>query len=237
MGCRENGLPPVSYQFTENILYAGQELDSNQYIHSKFMAERHIYEEIMERGLKAKVCRVGNLAPRALDGEFQKNYKTNSYMNSLNAYQTIGLINYDALNEQTEFSPIDFVAKAVLKLAQTPDDRICFQPLNRHRPLMGDVIRVMIETGYPVCGAEDEDVDAALNEALADDKKSSVVGSLIAYANNDDIQEIGLESFDNSYTSRVLERLGFEWPETGSDYMRRFLEKLSEKGFFGGEDQ
>lgn len=237
MGCRENGLPPVSYQFTENILYAGQELDSNQYIHSKFMAERHIYEEIMERGLKATVCRVGNLAPRALDGEFQKNYKTNSYMNSLNAYQTIGLINYDLLNEQTEFSPIDYVAKAVLKLAQTPDDCICFQPLNPHRPLMSDVIRVMNEIGCTVRGAEDEDVNAALNEALADDKKSAAVSSLIAYANNDDIQEIGLESFDNSYTSRVLERLGFEWPETGSDYMRRFLEKLGKKGFFKGEDQ
>ena len=49
MGSRKNGLPPVSYQFKENVLFAGQEIDSNQYIHSKFMAERHIYEEIMER--------------------------------------------------------------------------------------------------------------------------------------------------------------------------------------------
>ena len=237
MGSRENGLPPVSYQFTEKVLYAGQELNSNQYIHSKFMAERHIYEEILERGLKAKVCRVGNLAPRFDDGEFQINYKTNNYMRTLNAYRTIGLISYDALNTQTEFSPIDYVAKAVLALAQTPDDCVCFQPLNPHRPLMGDVIRSMNAVGYAVRGGEDEEVAAALNAALTDEKKSDIVGSLIAYNSGDSIQMIGLESLDNHFTNNVLERLGFSWPETGSAYVRRFLEKLTQKGFFTDDDE
>lgn len=233
MGSRENGLPPVSYQFTETILYAGQELNSNQYIHSKFMAERHIYEEIIERGLKATVCRVGNLAPRFDDGEFQINYTTNNYMRSLNAYKTIGLISYDALNTQTEFSPIDYVAKAVLALAQTPDECVCFQPLNPHRPLMGDVIRSMNDIGFAVRGGENEEVAAALNAALADEKKNDAVGSLIAYNSGGSIEMIGLESLDNTYTNSVLERLGFSWPETGSAYVKRFLEKLNQKGFFG----
>ncbi len=236
MGSRENGLPPVSYKFTENVLYAGQELNSNQYIHSKFMAERHIYEEVIERGLKATVCRVGNLAPRFEDGEFQINYATNNYMRSLNAYKTIGLISYDALNVQTEFSPIDYVAKAALALAKTPDDCVCFQPLNPHRPLMGDVIRSMNDIGCNIRGGENEEVAEALNTALADENKSSTVGSLIAYNSGDSIQMIGLESLDNDYTSRVLERLGFSWPETDSEYIRRFLKKLDEKGFFGGND-
>ena len=48
---------------------------------------------------------------------------------------------------------------------------------------------------------------------------------------------IGLESLDITYTSRILERLGFSWPETGTAYMRRFLEKLDQKGFFGGNDR
>ena len=232
MGSRKDGMPPVSYQFSEHVLYAGQEINGNQYIHSKFMAERHIYEEMLSNGLRAKVCRVGNLAPRAVDGEFQKNYQTNSYMNSLNAFRTIGIINYDALNEETEFSPIDCVAKAVLTLAQTPDDCVCFQPLNPHRPLMGDIIRTMNEMGYAIQGGEDEEVAEALNRALADEKTNAKVGSLIAYNSSDGSQEIGLESLDITYTSCILERLGFSWPETGSSYMRRFLEKLEEKGFF-----
>ena len=233
MGSRKNGMPPVGYQFTEHVLYAGQELNTNQYVHSKFMAERHIYEEILNHGLKAKVCRVGNLAPRFEDGEFQINYKTNSYMNTLNAFRTIGVIGYDELNVETEFSPINYVAKALLALAQTPDDCICFQPVNPHRPLMGDVIHAMNDVGYTIRGAENEDVAEALNKALADEKTNAAVGSLIAYNSSDGSQEIGFESLDVTYTSCILERLGFTWPETGKDYMRRFLKKLDEKGFFG----
>ncbi|MBO4661024.1 MAG: amino acid adenylation domain-containing protein [Prevotella sp.] len=232
MGSRKNGLPPVGYQFTEHVLYAGQELNANQYVHSKFMAERHIYEEILKHGLKAKVCRVGNLAPRLDDGEFQINYKTNSYMNTLNAFRTIGVIGYDELNVETEFSPIDCVAKAVLSLAQMPDDCVCFQPLNPHRPLMGDVIRAMNDIGYSIRGAEDEEMAEALQQALADEKTNAAVGSLIAYNSNDGSQEIGLDSLDITYTSSVLERLGFSWPETGSAYIRQFIERLDRKDFF-----
>ena len=71
-----------------------------------------------------------------------------------------------------------------------------------------------------------------LNKALADERTNAAVGSLIAYNSGDGSQEIGLESLDVTYTSSILERLGFSWPETGAAYMRRFLGKLEEKGFF-----
>ena len=57
---------------------------------------------------------------------------------------------------------------------------------------------------------------------------------LIAYDSKDDVQTIGLEGIDHTYTTGVLERLGFSWPETGSAYIRRFLEKLDQKGYFEG---
>ncbi|MBR5394150.1 MAG: amino acid adenylation domain-containing protein [Bacteroidaceae bacterium] len=232
MGSRKNGLPPTTYRFNEQVLYAGQEINFNQYVHSKFMAERHIYEEILEHGLKAKVMRVGNLAPRAQDGEFQINYSTNTYMNSLQAYQALGFIPYDALVKLTEFSPIDALAKAILALATTPEDCVCFIPMNTHRPLMGDVIRVLSALKDPIQGAENETFAKALNEALASEAKSQSVSTLIAYKNNDNIQTIGLECLNSDYTNRVLERLGFSWPETGSAYIRQFIERLAEKGFF-----
>ena len=231
-GSRENNMPPVGYRFDEHRLFAGQELESNQYVHSKFMAERHIYEEILEHGLKAKVMRVGNLAPRAQDGEFQINYTANSYMNSLQAYQTLGFIPFDALVKQTEFSPIDALAKAILALATTPEDCVCFMPMNTHRPLMGDIIRELSNTDYPIQGVEIEAFAKALNEALATEAKSQSVSTLIAYKNNDNIQTIGLDGCNCDYTNRLLERLGFFWPETGSAYIRQFIERLAAKGFF-----
>ena len=233
-GGRAGGMPPKDYRFDEHRLFAGQEIDSNQYVHSKFMAERHIYEEILDNGLRAKVLRVGNLAPREEDGEFQINFRTNNYMNSLRAMAVLGMTGYETLYEQTEFSPIDQVAKAVLALATTPDDCVCFMPMNPHRPLTGDVIRAMNEAGHPIRGAEEAEFAQALSAALADEKKSEAVSCLIAYDSKDDVQTIGLDGIDHTYTTGILERLGFFWPETGSAYIRRFLDKLEQKGYFEG---
>ena len=235
IGSRAGGMPPEGYRFDEHRLYAGQDVDGNQYVHSKFMAERHIYGEMLERGLRAKVFRMGNLAPRDADGVFQINDRTNSYMNMFRAYQTLGMVPYDDLDSQVEFSPIDQTARAVLALAETPDDCVCFFPLNPHRPLMADVVRALNEAGHPIRGAEAEAFEQALQAALSDEEKREAVGSLIAYDSGDGSEELGLESCDIAHTVRILARLGFTWPETGSAYIRRFIEKLDQKGFFQEE--
>ena len=234
MGYRKQGLPPESFRFDEQLLYAGQTIDNNQYVHSKFLAERHIYEEVLSHGLRAKVLRVGNLAPRDADGVFQANYRTNSYMNTLRAHAALGAVDCDVLDVPTEFSPIDAVAQAVLALATTPDDCICFAPLNPHRPLFGDVIRCLNEAGHPIRAVEGDAFGRALADALADDTLSEAVSSLLAYDSNDGVEEIGVGCLDCSLTTRVLRRLGFAWPETGSAYMHRFVGRLEELGFFGG---
>ncbi|MCR4922937.1 MAG: amino acid adenylation domain-containing protein [Lachnospiraceae bacterium] len=233
-GAWELGMPFADYLFDEFRLYFGQVVDNNQYVHSKFMAERMIYEEMVEHGLRAKVLRMGNLAPREEDGLFQINYSSNNYMNTFRAFETIGMISYETLNTKVEFSPIDSLAKAVIALSKTPDECVCFIPLNPHRPLMGDVIRVLNEMGHIIEAVEPKEFEQALKRALLDEKKSQSAGSLIAYRNNDNIQEIGLDRCDNSYTVEILERLGFSWPETSASYIRQFLEKLEEKDFFGG---
>ena len=232
-GERKNGLPPESWRLDEHGLYAGQELENNRYVWSKFMAERTVYEAILERGLRAKVCRMANLAPRAADGEFQLNYTTNNFMNTIRAFETLGMIPYDSLSQPTEFSPIDCAARAVLALAGTPDDCVCFMLLNPHRPLMGDIMRVLEEMGHPVRGVENEELGAALQKALSDEKTMSAVSCLAAYNTGDsNSSEIGLEGSDGSYTARVLERLGAAYAETGSGYIRQFLTRLEQKGFF-----
>ena len=236
-GARKNGMPPESFVFDEHGFYYGQTVDNNQYVHSKFMAERHVYEEIIEHNLSAKVLRVGNLAPRLRDGGFQINYSTNNYMNTFKAYQTLGIIPYGALNEIVEFSPIDCLAKAVVAIATTPKECVCFIPLNPHRPLMGDVVTAFKEEGFDIKGVEPAEFESAFTDALADEKTREAVGSLAAYNSNDNTSEIGLESCDNSLTTQILERLGFSWPETGVSYIVRFLKYLEQKGFFGGNDK
>ena len=78
IGGRKNNMPPINFKFNEKMLFVGQEIDSNQYVHSRFIAERVIFEEIIKTGLNSKVLCVGNLSPRTIDGKLQINFKTNN---------------------------------------------------------------------------------------------------------------------------------------------------------------
>ena len=232
IGGRQNGIPAEGYRFDEHVLFAGQSVKYNQYVHSKFMAERVIYEEILTHGLNAKVFRVGDLAPRLSDGQFQVNFRTNNIMNTLRAYKILGLVNFGTLAEEIEFSPIDCLAKAVIALAGTPKECICFIPLNPHRALMQDVFSEIRGLGYEIRTADDDELQQALDAALSDSRKNSAVSPLVAYANNSGVQELGLDSLNISFTLQTLYRLGFSWPETGSEYIRQFIRKLDELSFF-----
>ncbi len=92
--------------FTEQRFFMGQYL-GNKYIYSKFMAERLILEAVALHGLQAKIMRVGNLAARSTDGEFQANFSTNSFMGRIKVYNMLGCCPYGMRNKRVEFSPIN----------------------------------------------------------------------------------------------------------------------------------
>ncbi|MBR6014003.1 MAG: amino acid adenylation domain-containing protein [Selenomonadaceae bacterium] len=232
IGSRKNGMPPKNYQFNENVLFAGQSIDDNQYIHSKFMAERIIYEAILKDGLNAKVLRVGNLAPRVSDGKFQINFKTNNIMNTFRAYKILGKVSFEILAQEMEFSPIDSLAKAVLALASTPKDCVCFMPMNPHRALIQDVIGEIQQAGYAMKIVSQQEMTETLQEALSEGKKSDALVPLMAYAKNSGTEGLGLDAVNTNYTLQVLYRLGFQWSETGSLYIKQFITKLKELDFF-----
>lgn len=234
IGSSKNNMPPESFRLTEQVLYAGQYIDGNRYIRSKFMGERAVYEAILERGLHAKVVRMSNLAPRFSDGVFQKNYKTNNFMATLAAYKALGAVSYDMMGVHTEFSPIDSVARAITLLATTPEDCVCFMLTNQNQPFIGDVIMQLGTEKEPVRLVEREELDAAVAAGLNDSVLSEKLRPLLAYSTkNGDVQrELGLEALDAGYTAQILFRLGFFWPNTDSAYVRRFLERLNRLGFF-----
>ena len=91
----------------EHTLYFGQDL-TNQYVHSKFLAERAVLEAAVQKGLKAKIMRYGNLPAGHSDGELQINFNSNSAMGNLRAFATLKCAAYDQLDLPLEFTPIDY---------------------------------------------------------------------------------------------------------------------------------
>ncbi len=230
-GLSVNQQPAPDRRLIERELYIGQNLD-NQYTGSKFLAERHILEAMQQKGLSAKIMRVGNLSPRYEDGVFQVNAQTNSSMGRLRSFKLLGCCPYEILNEPIEFSPIDETAHAVLLLSKTPKECCVFHPYNPHNTLMSSVIFSMPALGLRVSAVEDADYQIALNRAKLDPEKVKYLASIIAYqdmAHGQDFQGVEL---CNDYTMQILYRMGYHWPAPSSSYLQRFLQKLIDAKYF-----
>ena len=215
----------------ENCFDLGQDVESNVYVHTKYLAEKYILDQIREKGLDAKIMRVGNLMSRHIDGEFQINFHTNNFMNTLKAYAVLGCFPVEELYEQDEFSPVDEVARAVVMLSYTPDKFTVFHPYNSHSIEMGDVIDAMNKAGVKVDIVDSHRFEKKLRLAIRDENLNQYMSPLVGYNLEDD--DIRVENdADNSFTVRALYRLGFKWPLTSTDYISKSIEMMKTLGFF-----
>ena len=217
--------------FTEQRLYMGQYL-GNKYIYSKFMAERLILDAVANEGLNAKIMRVGNLAARSTDGEFQANFATNSFMGRIKVYNMLGSCPYSMRNKQVEFSPINEVAHAIVQLSGTPRECTVFHPYNIHGQFLGDVLMGLLSVGNGVRFVEQEEFNEAMERAKEDPQMAKQMSSLLAYQDMAHGQKTTDVKRDNDYTTQVLYRLGFVWSPTSWDYVERMLTAISSLGFF-----
>ena len=218
-------------ELTERVLYFGQFLD-NRYMRSKFLAERVILDAVTHRGLNAKIMRVGNLAARSYDGEFQANFQTNSYMGRLKVFSTLGCCPIDEYDSPAEFSPVDETAKAVVLLAHTPKELTLFQPFNNHTDLLGDILAGFEKIDKSIRYVENDEFQQAILDASQDPKKASLMSALLAYQDMTHGQKAVAIERNNRFTSAVLLRLGFHWSTPDTAYVNRMLTAISQLGFF-----
>ena len=230
-GLNVNDTMAPDYVFTEQRLYDGQYL-GNQYIHSKFLAERIVLQSIAENGLSAKVIRVGNLAARTSDGEFQINFSTNSFMGRIKVFNMLGCFPYSLYESKVEFSPIDEMAHAIILLSSTPKECCLFHSYNSHMQFLGDVLSGFNKLGTDIRLVEDEEYNAIMESAGNDPQKAKTLSSLLAYQDLAHGMKVSEVPVSNPYTTQVLYRLGFKWSPTTWDYVDRMLNAISGLGFF-----
>ena len=230
-GLSVNGVPAPDVVLTEQNLYFGQTL-SNQYIYSKFMADRIILDAVALHGLNAKVMRVGNLAARSTDGEFQVNFQSNSYMGRIKVYNMLGCCPYAMYDAPAEFSPINETARAIVLLACTPKECTVFHPYNNHIQLMGDILTQLGDITGGVRFVEPDEFEDVMTEAQNDPQKAKQLSALLAYKDMAHGQKSASVGRQNSYTSQVLHRLGFYWSTTSWDYDQQMLQAIAGFGFF-----
>jgi len=233
-GLSVNGVPAKDTVMSEQDFYFGQYME-NQYIHSKFISERVVLEAVAVHGLNGKVMRVGNLAPRSTDGEFQINFQTNSAMGRIRVFKMLGCYPYDMSDEPMEFSPINEVARSIVLLSLTPRENCLFHPFNNHNVFFGDVMQQLSQIGDEPRQVEEQEFNATMEAAKDNPEKAKLLSSLLAYQD----MSHGQESFEipssNTYTTQVLYRLGFHWSPTSWDYVDQFLKAIDGLGFFDAQ--
>lgn len=216
------------HSLDEQTLYYGQTLD-NKYTSSKLMGERVVLEAAAEDGLDAKVIRVGTLAARESDGEFQINFLTNNFMGRLRSYGILGCFPYTMLENQVCMGPIDTSCAAFLRLSRTPKECCVFNAVNNHTLPLGDIIRQMNNIGMNIRLVEYEEFANALNEAQKDPEKAKILSSMTAYMNTAHGKKVVALPFDSHYTTQILARMGFFWNASNEKYVGDFINVL--KGF------
>ena len=217
---------------SEQQLWFGQITD-NQYVRSKFLAERHVLEHMAAGTLEAKIMRAGNLSPRAEDGEFQANLNANTTMGRIKAYRMLGVCPYPLLDTRLEFSPIDETARAIVLLAGTPKDNCVFHVSNDHLLPMDDILsRIRLDDGRPLEYVEYDEFLRKMDQAKADPEKARVLSSILAYASTPGGAPMTMNPALTSFTMQVLHRLGFRWSETSSSYVDMIFEMLATLGYF-----
>ena len=219
----------------EQTLYFGQTLD-NKYTSSKLMAERMVLEAAAEKGLDAKVIRVGTLAARESDGEFQINFLTNNFMGRLRSYSMLGCFPYNMIENQVCMGPIDSSCAAFLKLARTPKACCMFNAVNNHTLPLGDIIRRMNKRGMKIDFVEYDVFAEALAEAEKDPEKAAILSSMTAYMNMAHGKTMITLPFEAHFTTQILARMDFFWNASNDKYVDDFIGVLQGFRFFAKDN-
>ncbi len=210
----------------ENKLFVIDDM-GNKYGISKYHAELKLLEAV-KNGLRGKIIRVGNLMGRHSDGEFQINFHTNAFMNSLRGFATIGKCPVSHATDPMSFSPVDMTARAVVLLAGTNDCFTAFNADNRFGFDEWQLVEAANRAGIEIRPVPDDEYYADYYRMLSDETVNARLQGLMT----NDRPDLHAVETDNTFTANILYRLGFAWPMPDSDYLEKAIVSLKTLGFF-----
>ncbi|WP_407422537.1 amino acid adenylation domain-containing protein [Methanobrevibacter sp.] len=225
-----NNYPPSDRIFSEQDLFIGQRVD-NQYLGSKFLAERQVLEAAAEDGLDVKIMRVGNLMARNSDSEFQINFESNGFINRIKSFITIGKFPVSMLNNNVEFSPIDYTAKSIVSLSKAPKECRVFHPCNNHKISFADVIDILKDLEFDIDVVGEDEFEAALAEVMKDEEKQAGLEGFITSIGSGQVKKVWVKD-TNDYTIQMSYLMGVKWPLISDEYVYNFMKFMKDSDFF-----
>ena len=210
---------------TEHDFWLGQDVRYNQYVYSKFLAEKLVLDSIRNDGLLAKIMRVGNLSPRMSDGKFQVNESENYLYSIVKAIILLGAAPKYMLTNMFDISPVDETAHALSLLSATPNDCLLFHPFNNEKLTLSDIIHWLNKSGTKIEYMDIEPFHERLSNAMQDADMAILLRPLIAYDLGSD-KQFYRNKCDNRLTTDILSHMNFTWNKINYDYFLKALKNL-----------
>ena len=211
--------------FFESSLYIGQPLD-NVYARSKFEAEKAVLDAMAD-GLQANIMRMGNLTNRLSDGQFQKNYESNAFLQRVKGVLELGIFP-DYLIKDTnyaEFTPIDEAASAVMTIARHFSTEQTVFHINSTKVIHFDkLFQYFNDLGFKVSLVDGATFTNALRQTAEQTGTAHIFETFIN--DMDESDQLNYDSnirIENEFTVQYLKSLGFEWADIGMDYLRKYV--------------
>ena len=211
---------------TERDFWLGQDVRYNQYVYSKFLAEKLVLDSIRNDGLLAKIMRVGNLSPRMSDGKFQVNESENYLYSIVKAIILLGAAPKYMLTNMFDISPVDETAHALNLLSATPNDCLLFHPFNNEKLTLSDIIHWLNKSGTKIEYMDIEPFHERLSNAMQDADMAILLRPLIAYDLGSD-KQFYRNRCDNRLTTDILSHMNFTWNKINYDYFLKALKNLT----------
>lgn len=203
----------------ETSFWVGQEeIFSNQYIESKFLAENEIRKRGSE-GLRYRIIRIGRLAWRWDDGRFQQNKDDNEFYCTLKAFKTLKMVPIELSDIKLEISPIDNCAKAIALLCEQKYINGIFHVMNHNLISLKDIIYFLNDNGTRIKFVTMEEFMEAFNQ-IDDSSPIKRVLQMCSVKNDSFIIENN-ERINNNRTQKLLSEC-FAWNPLDKSYFSKF---------------
>ena len=217
--------------FDETSLYINQSLN-NIYVYTKFLAERYILN-LINKGLNAKIIRVGNLTNRSYDLKFQENEYENAFVNRIKAVLNIKVLPENLRNFYLEFSPIDLISNAILKLSEIDENFTVYHLFNHKHVTILRFLELLKKINIDIKFLSVEEFAIKIEELLKDKEKSNLISGIIIDLSKDRRLEYQTKTkIKSDFTIKLLKMCGFEWQEISDKYILDYMEYFKKRNFF-----
>ncbi|SET49288.1 type I polyketide synthase [[Clostridium] polysaccharolyticum] len=219
-----------SILFTEFDTDFGQEFN-NYYVDTKHEAEQMLLG-LRADGFDVNVYRIGDIVYDSENGHFQENIEKNAvYLLMQSILQLDYLPDLDLAF--IEFSYVDFISKAVLKLMQQEElKQETYHLQNPHLLTLRDLSLVLKEEGFGIEYIEGKAFIQYLVENYDVDKKKNAIQNFLTYSHLLEVPMYTEFVIATKKTCCLLHKLGLNWNRPDVESLRKMIEYGQKIHFF-----